>query len=422
MPNNPLFRHLLKTTTAIACVALTSTTAMAGWTSGGGELIRDTRNPWFLQNTIDVNYCVEIDEANFGQTRERAEFLIGKAIESWKEELKFAPPVGVGNGPSGNLQIGTQRFRQTACGPDTDLRFQLGVLSGPQMKLLEDPTRLVGVAVRTDYDRVTLRGKGFIYIAPSRGPLRFVSEDSLEEPWALENGSLLYAAVLHELGHVFGLPHSMDAFDLMGERFAENLIGKAFGAQTASFWSLFIMPPIFKYREIESPYNQLMMCSATSTTPVSSKPAQVRKKGFSSRTFDIGRSVQSEFFGIPADHNCLSQTLKNGTFEIYSMKSADSGSAKLLGKATLTRFDSLFDREPAFMMWLPAEQKVFAIDRPTTLISGPARQTVTNFKGTYRTTDGKISREIFIQAKPMGMMKIGGTYQGKVILNVYDGF
>ncbi len=41
-------------------------TLWAGWTSGGGELLRTAINPWFIQNTKVVHYCVLADEKNFG--------------------------------------------------------------------------------------------------------------------------------------------------------------------------------------------------------------------------------------------------------------------------------------------------------------------------------------------------------------------
>lgn len=192
--------NLLRWTHGIAVIGLlgyvAQTQAAGGWVSGGGELIRDAQNPWFLGNVKDVSYCIEIDENNFGQTRARVQQIVSHGIENWKAEFKNQ----VKQAKDVDLGIATQNFREVACAPEgVDIRFQFGVLTGEQMRKLEDPTRFVGVSVRTDYDRVQMRGKGFVYISPARGPLKFVGERIVDDPWAMQNGGLLYMVVLHEL-------------------------------------------------------------------------------------------------------------------------------------------------------------------------------------------------------------------------------
>lgn len=59
-----------------------------GWTSSGGQISSDNTNPWFLENTSQVTYCVDIDEENFGVSRERATEVVTQSINDWKDGFK----------------------------------------------------------------------------------------------------------------------------------------------------------------------------------------------------------------------------------------------------------------------------------------------------------------------------------------------
>ena len=53
--------------------ALQSPLVAGEWNSGGGEFLADSLNPWFIQNTKIVTYCIEIDDNAFhlGDARTR---------------------------------------------------------------------------------------------------------------------------------------------------------------------------------------------------------------------------------------------------------------------------------------------------------------------------------------------------------------
>jgi len=55
--------------------------AVAGWSSGGGELIKYQRNPWWKTFSLGelVDYCMEMDATNFGVSRSIARDRIQKA-------------------------------------------------------------------------------------------------------------------------------------------------------------------------------------------------------------------------------------------------------------------------------------------------------------------------------------------------------
>lgn len=398
-----------KITTLTALALFFTSMAHAGWTSGGGELIRDARNPWFLKNTQAVDYCIEVDEANFGLPRRQIETVVSKALNNWR--LDFSETVPAQVGPHGaELRIATQIFREVACNEAVPLRFQFGVLSGEQISQLGNPTKFLGIAVRTDYDPVQMRGRGFIYISPSRGPLRFESKDVVAEPWGIEDGALLYGVLLHEVGHIFGLTHTTE-FGLMHERFPETLVNARSAPSTAEVFKGFPRFHVFKYPDDPGPWVSRGSCGAVSS-PSSSE---------SSRTAANNKVYWSEplksFYGIPDDVQCIYFSLKNNTF-VVDAKRVD-GSRFQLGSASLNRKDPWGGQESALSIYFPDQQRVYP--GVAGLQSGPRLQARTIFKGLYKTANGKISREVGIIAQPFGMYRVSGSLNGNLIVDVDEG-
>ncbi len=181
------------------------------WSSGGGYALTDSTNPWFLQNTLKVFYCIKIDEKNFGQTKTLSQEFIKDSIQFWKNEFSNTLPVYY---EGQEIRLATQEFiYQDSCGEKTDLVFQLGVLEDSQYKYLNNnPKDYVAAAIRTDYDKVNLRGKGFIYVSPSQvaqsHPLALERTDLLPNRWRALKGFYLSAILKHEIGHIFGLTFS----------------------------------------------------------------------------------------------------------------------------------------------------------------------------------------------------------------------
>lgn len=215
-------RYLILTT---AAAILFQQNAFGGWTSGGGQLRTVADNPWFIQNTKQVSYCVKIDEVNFGQSLEIAKVKIEEAIQYWKNQFAMAIPEEHYNTPK--IYLGTQEFRETACDSKVDITFQFGILDTKQENFLKDPTKIVGVAVQTDYDEVTLHGKGFVYISPEYGRLALPEKEAIPGRWGIGNGRLLKLMLVHEMGHIFGLPHDIGKnkdFTIMGTDFPKTLV------------------------------------------------------------------------------------------------------------------------------------------------------------------------------------------------------
>lgn len=165
------------TAVSVGVFCLQAVPAWAGWSSGGGELFRDQNNPWFVKNTTQVSVCVEIDENNFGLTRQEATAQLQDVIQYWKKQLSSVRGQNY-------VGIATQDFKFGDCTEITDLKVQFGTLEKKQEEFLGVPQKYVSAAVRTSYDTVNMKGKGFIYVSPQEGPLRMqMGRDSMEHPW-----------------------------------------------------------------------------------------------------------------------------------------------------------------------------------------------------------------------------------------------
>jgi hypothetical protein len=203
-------------------------------TSGGGELVADAHNPWFLHNTPVVKYCITAS-SEFGWDDERyskIDTAFQSAVSYWNEQIKLAEPYQKFRASgSSRVLLGGQRFERTHCADQSiDLHLNLGVLTGEQLALVRDPSRFAALTVRTSYDQENLRGKGFIYIAPDRGVRAFRGDNIVEAAWTLgERNDLLKRTFMHELGHVLGLQHNESPGQwLMSAKFVETMLKKEF--------------------------------------------------------------------------------------------------------------------------------------------------------------------------------------------------
>lgn len=381
-----------------------------GWTSGGGELIRDAHNPWFLSNTKDVNYCIQIDEKEFGQSKEFVRERIVKALDFWKmqlSELTYIPFLEI----PFDFKLGTQSFHEVRCDQDPDLNFQFAKLDKEQKDRLGDISKIIAVSVRTDYDLKNLKGKGFIF---------FNKNDQFPEtPWTRTDGSRVLLVMIHELGHLFGIQHTKDVWT-MNEEFPEELLD-AKNNQWADYMTQFFNEGdnykkrhLFTYKQ---DYLQLGMCAIGGINfPVD--PIRTNRKSI---------SVYDQFFGGDASDECKSGYLEGSKF-IYQSGLKDS--KKIVGEAELQMQDlsditGIWKSLEIVHFWIPAEQTVFKTSErlPLTKISIARFQPKQFFKGTYRTLDGKISRPIGLEVSNSGgIHKISGVMDGVMYIDLQAGF
>jgi len=147
--------------------------------------------------------------------------LIQMAFQFWKKEFNSVKLLSM-------IRVASENFIQSDCKQSNfDIRFELGKLSPDQVKLIPNINKTIGRAIRTDYDTINLRGKGFIYLAPDMGENKLNLMNLIKHHWWYD--TILLLALIHELGHVFGLHdigHSfMHAFTtFMNENFLESIV------------------------------------------------------------------------------------------------------------------------------------------------------------------------------------------------------
>ncbi|MBC7458003.1 MAG: matrixin family metalloprotease [Bdellovibrionaceae bacterium] len=376
-----------------------------GWTSGGGELIRDGHNPWFLNNTKVVNYCIQIDEIKFGQNLAFVRSRVEKSIDFWKRqltELDYLSPV-----KDFSFQQGTQEFREVPCSDQVDLTFQFASLAPSQKERLGDISKMAAVTIRTDYDLVNLKGKGFIYFQ--------ANADLPFNPWSRSEGSRLFPILIHELGHVFGLQH-MKAIRFMKEDFAESIIDikeDGIDAWLANLDTKDYYQKIHLFSFAPSEFKPKGSCVAIQNTQIKSGPGMPKPLD----------SNFKKFFGSDPNDECFSMAYKNEELHVFS----GSKTFDLIGKAALTKnANTIIDRVARSMtaidFWMPKEQKVFTTSWVGRM--GVARFVPSQiFKGTYKTNNGSISRPLSVEIDNSGYdLQVAGAMDDVVYVNIMSGF
>lgn len=385
-------------------LAAVSNVAMADWASGGGELVQDAQNPWFIQNTPVVRYCTLYDGNYYHQSHDVTEQMLDRAIRFWTEEFRYGQTLF-----EPRVEVATQRFVHTDClngRQDVDIVFQFGFLDAEQLTFVKDPTRYAALAIRTDYDKVNLRGKGFVYVAADAGPYRFRGDGIVTSPWTYGDGSLLYWTLVHELGHVFGLRHTTqrgEAGNVMAGDFIETIMA----AGTARAFALDrVVNSVFRIR--------------SRNTDIPTMECRLGPVPY--------LDALKEFFGIDPSWKCFGTKIVDDGLEIYAKPGRDASEPEvLIGTARVNKpngeeqsFTLVTD---ALHFWLPSEQLVFPGARRVYTPSYYVADSV----ATYRSVSGSVVRQMSFTLDPtkhdplQDDLKIGGSLGDKLYINLKEG-
>lgn len=321
-----------------------------GWISSGGESLIYARNPWFVKNTQSVDYCLQIDEVSFSVTKAQAEILISEAFTYWKNEFKTNGSANDTSKP-GYAKVATQTFNYVEkCENNTPLVFKFGIknLDQEEVTYLSDPKKYIGVTIRKNYSLEKLQGNGVIYISADKGADSYTNNGHLiDQAWT--SPTLLRYAIIHELGHFFGIPHVGSG--IMSEVFMTVLLNKRMTKEYENSSQLSFL----------NPQENFEVCR-------------------------LSGSFNPDFFQVAKGALCLKfQSVSKGQWTVYSKLDATSSYTEA-GLVQINALDqSPYGLKPAVIVQLPAEQKVFSALES---IAGPflmgAVFSETSYTGTFR--------------------------------------
>ncbi len=355
--------------------------SQSGWVSSGGELFGFNKNPWFLRNTSEVKYCIKVDSGTFTATAEVVRESLKGALEYWKKQLA-APKLEIGV-----TEIATQNFTEVSDCQNTDLQFLFGYnsLNLEQRNFLADSQKYIGVTVRTEYDRSNLLGRGFIFIASDSGPNSYQNNGQLiQKAWAYPK--LLQYALMHELGHVFGIPHSGSG--LMSEIFLDQLLYRR-------LFEFYLNNP---YLSTVVPPDSFETCSDSGT-------------------------FNQKFFKLQKPTACLRferQAGANVVWKVLAKEKAQSPHEEIGSLHTTWATDRISASKPAVIVQLPPEQKVFAATEVllNNYLIGPIITDV-SYKGFFRTLESAKPYDAYIDLKVDSVSIIGNLEDGLFPVFVY---
>lgn len=374
---------------AVSMFTLSASADRGGWVASGGELFRFGKNPWFLKNVKTVDYCIEVDQTSISAPEPLLASIVKDAIEYWQNEFRAQASTA----SPGFAALGTQVFKRvTKCDPSVPLQFRigLGTLTKDESDFLVDAKKFIGVSIRKEYDTEQMTGKGIVYIASDRGPNSYSSQPDSSHlyPEAWGQPKLLTYALIHELGHVFGIPHTGSG--LMSEVFLEQLLHKR-------FTDFYLENPIFPF--LLSPIRM------ESCAPLGS--------------FNAG------FFQIPLDAACmlLEGQVKGSNYEwsVYYRKTQKGQlmNAGLVKAAPVMQL--MAASKPASVIQLPPDQKVFSLQerQMNTFLIGPVF-TETTARGVFTGTGSHRPFDLQIELRTDSVVMTGLVSGRMVPVFVYS--
>lgn len=357
-----------------------------GWVSGGGEILKDSGNPWFIENTKEVKWCVLHNPQHFNRDKKSLINLVNTAIDGWQLDIKRAGSLVM---PGGTPKIGTQKFiYQDKCAAETDIRFQFGVLTGKQIEKIGDPTKYLALSRRTSYDQKLLRGKGFFYFSADSGPLKFSGNHIIENPWGIKNGIFLFLALNHELGHLFGVPHSQtfSMHDLMSKGFLSYALSKQYHNRVAN-----------QYRLLKN-FPSHFDVSERAFVQTACYPIQFPQKLY-------------HFFNIRSDKKCLHLYVKNNKLTLLSGDNEYDFNQKIkvinMKKTNVENLSSVY-------LFVTGDQSLFGFNQAFPYLPIGTSKIAISYEGDLQTSTG--SRTFNLEVDKERPLLLRGLISEKLVI------
>lgn len=326
--------------------------ANGGWVSSGGEVFKNGKNPWFVNNTQVVSYCISFSPSEFSVTESQAKQLVRDSLNYWKEQLNSEASINLDKpvlSPSQNeIKVAQQEFRlNSTCTGSEDLIIKFGYnsLDSEEIEHMGVPEKYLGLTIRKTYKDADLRGSGIIYVSGDLGAHAYkkTSPDVIDAAWKYPK--LLNYVLIHELGHVFGLAHSGSG--LMSEVFLDQMLIRKFAA-------LYVREPISPFIK---PPTEAEICD-DSTLPKGSQ------------------SFLAPYFSLTYKEDCLKLIMGENRKQFLIMTKKMNGSTpwKQIGTLFIDRNELIdYSLRPALTLQLNEEQKIFKSEG-VSFILGPVYQ------------------------------------------------
>ncbi|MBF0298948.1 MAG: hypothetical protein HQK51_09530 [Oligoflexia bacterium] len=223
--NNPFRRSLFFFLLLIPSLFINDSMGVTKMIKGEGGMIStgvdgytNEYNPYFI-GTEAVRYCI-IKSNNFSRDLEDIKKDISNALSEWKDAIALIKPEPIPSNrrfPVGvqGKNLSTNFIYEESCKNDTELIFYLGEMNSSIRKVLSERAKYVlGFAKKILSNENTGRAKGYIWLAPDRGPDKYDYPKSAIDFWS--NNTIysnaynynFHNVIQHELGHIFGVHHS----------------------------------------------------------------------------------------------------------------------------------------------------------------------------------------------------------------------
>jgi hypothetical protein len=186
----------------LVLLLLISFKAIAGDVVGnGGDYWNEYQKAAWFVGSEPIKYCLEISP-DFGVSEGFIQNDLKEVFKTWRNYIS-KKGIFFTDSRGKPIKLVTE-FKKENCNENTELTFYFGTTNSEIEKEKKKYFNPVGFAVKKEYDLVSQRSKGYIWLANPA-----FSDPKLKKlSW--EKGFTLRGMLLHEVGHIFGNEHIDD--------------------------------------------------------------------------------------------------------------------------------------------------------------------------------------------------------------------